>query len=245
MVLRSSSWTGPPEMSVPGRAFTHRCGAPSATADYFRIAEIERVRAQVPPQLRPVIAWASLLLLAQLSSWVGTLVLDAASNDWRVAGRSDDLILWSVAMCSLALWQIGSRSLRLVVLRRASLILAIATTIVVAMGNVYFGIRSHAQAAASLPERTFVLLSTRGRGPSRTTVASFQRADGSFVDGREATAPSAYARICASVQRLDGPDGYSWVHVREWSRSPRRGELARPIRREECFSNIPLSTLPR
>lgn len=244
--ISSSAWTGPPEsMSMPSRAFTHRMGAPSTTGDYARFAEAERVKALIPSELRPILKLAGWLLVSPVTLWVGNLVLNWASDDWRVADRSSELFLWGVAMFVLAGWQLRSRSLRLLDLRRLVLSMAIVATVGVAAGNVYLGLRSKSEAIASSPERTYVRIGTSGRGPFRQTIATFQRADGSFVDGQPATTPMEYGRICAEVQRLDGPDGYSWVHVRKWSRSPTRGELAWPIRREECFSDIPLSSLPR
>lgn len=244
--IHSSGWTGPPEsMAAPARVFTHRTGEPSATGDYARFAEAERARAMIPAELRPILNLAGWLLVSPVSLWVGNLVLNWASNDWRVADRSGDLFLWGVAMLMIAGWQFTARSLRLLDLRRLLLSLAIVATVGLAAGNVYLGLRSKSEAIASTPERTFVHFGSRGRGPLRKTIVTFQRADGSFVDGRRSTAPLEYGRSCALVQRLDGPDGYSWVRVREWSRQPASGELAWPIRREECFSNIPLSTLPR
>lgn len=244
----SAAWTGPLDEIKPRvryHAFTHGRGEPSITSTYARLAEIERIRALIPGELRSVLKLAGWLLISPVCLWVGNMILTAASNDWRVADRSDDLFLWGVGMLLIAGWQLTARSLRLLNLRRLLLALAIVATIGLAVGNVYLGLRSLSEARASAPERTYVSLFTNGKGPFQTTTATFQRADGSFVDGQPATTPVDYGRTCALVQRLDGPDGYKWVRVREWSRSPGSGELAWPIRREECFSNIPLSTLPR
>ncbi len=244
----SAAWTGPLDEIEPRQRydiFTHGRGEAGITTDYERLAEIARVRALIPTELRPVLKLAAWLLVSPVSLWVGNVILTLASNDWRVADRSDELFLWGVGMVILAGWQLTARSLSLLDLRCMVLALAIVATIGLAVSNVYLGLRSNSEALASAPERTYVRLGTSGRGPFRTTTATFQRADGSFVDGRPATTPLEYGPTCALVQRLDGPDGYSWVRVREWSRSPGSGELAWPIRREECFSTIPLSTLPR
>jgi hypothetical protein len=44
---------------------------------------------------------------------------------------------------------------------------------------------------------------------------------------------------------LDGEYGFRWIRILDRSRAPSRGQLIWPVRREECFSDIPLSTLPR
>ena len=245
--ISSAAWTGPPEpMSAPYPAtFTHLVGGQSVTSDYIFLRDKSRLAAQFPQELRPVVGSAVLLLLAQGTLWIGSRLLDFASNDWRIADQSDRLFLWACGAIVISMWQIASRSTRLILLRRAVLALLIMATIGLAAGNVYLGMRSKAEAIASRPERVYALSTTSGRGRHRRAMITFQRADGSFVNGQPATTPVEYGRACALVQRLDGPDGYSWVKVRQWSRSPTSGQMAWPIRREECFSNIPLSTLPR
>lgn len=188
---------------------------------------------------------ALLLLLSPITLWIGTLILDVMTDDLRVEGHDGWLLLWGLAAALLGGWQLRSRTPNALWLRQALLGLATVATVAIAIGNVYFGIRSNAEAVASASERAYEWHSARGKWPFRTMTSFFQRSDGSYVDGSEAGAPVDYGPRCSLVQRLDGPYGYAWVRVLERSRSPGRGELSWPIRREECFSDIPLSTLPR
>lgn len=230
----SAAWTGPPEaMSAPYRAtFTHSVGAPGVTTNYAYLREKARLAERFPEELRPVVRSAVLLLVSQLSLWISSVILNATSDDWRITDLSGFLSSWAFGAIIISVWQFKSLSRHWVPLRRAMLALLVLATFVMAVGNVYLGLTSKIAATASRPERVYVLFGTRGRGALRRTIANFQRADGSFVDGRPATAPIDYGKTCALVQRLDRPNGFSWIKVRQWSRVP-SGQLAWPIRREE------------
>lgn len=213
--------------------------------DYGQLAESDRLKRLFQQELRPVVRLAALLFLSPITLWIGTLILDVMTDDLRVEGHGDRLLLSGLAAASLGGWQLTSRILRALWLRQALLGLATVATVGIAIGNVYLGMKSNAKAVASSPERVYQWHSSRGRAPFRTTTYFFQRADGTYVDGSKAEAPIDYGRRCSLVRRLDEPYGYAWVRVLERSRSPGSGELSWPIRREECFSDIPLSTLPR
>jgi hypothetical protein len=50
---------------------------------------------------------------------------------------------------------------------------------------------------------------------------------------------------CFSVRQYKGPFGFSWIKVLETTPRPVDSELWWQIRREDCFSNKPLSSLGR
>lgn len=241
----SSKWTGPPDEQLAPRrgAFTHRIGGHSVASDYQRFLAAQRAAAAMPPEVRRVIRLAMLLLFSPVLLWLAWLLLQSATREAIAQDNSHVLIWWGLGSIGLSLllvmnWRAGN----LVWLRKAILAVALLATVAVAIGYVYLGIDAYAHARASAPERTFELRSSCGR---RCVENLHQRADGTTVQGARMGRPLAQARSCALVQRLDGEYGFTWVRVLERSRVPGRGQLAWPISREECFSDMPLSSLPR
>lgn len=240
----STKWTGPWKAIRPHRGiFTHAPGAHGYATDYQRIFEARRAAEAIPGEVRGVMGLGALLLFGSpLILWIAWQVLRWSSSSIIVADNRDVLVAWGLAMIALGLWQVLSRSPRLVLLRKAILLLALVATFAVAAAYLYAGIDARRNARASAPERTYVLARSCGRG---CVTAVHQRADGTTVEGIDMGPPVEFARICSLVQRLDGAYGFSWVRVLQRTRAPRGGELPWPIRREECFSAIPLSELPR
>ena len=243
--ISSSGWTGSLDEQVRPRASTHRIGDHSISSDYRRIAEAQRIAALVPPEVRSVRWLAFIALLSPIALWLAWLLVAYISHDALARDHSGFLTFWGLGVMALAAWQLRSRSAVLIGLRKAFLVALMASTVAIAAAYGYFGIDANAQVVASAPERTFELYRVRGKRPFKKVITWHQRPDGSTVEGINQGRPVPYASTCALVQRLDGPYGFSWVRVLDRSRPPARGQLAWPVRREECFSNIPLSTLPR
>ena len=246
--INSSKWTGPPERMAAPRlrgALVHRYGEHQVSTDFARIsaarADAERIAKEIPPELRGVLGRAWLLLASPLLLVAAALIVHSTGGDLIVEDNKSYLLAWGFGVAALALSQMVSQSLLLVWVRKAILVSAIIGTFCVAVGYIYVAARSRQDAVASAPERTYELYRTTG---SRAARILHQRADGTLMAGGR-WAPVPHATTCALVQRLDGHYGFSWVRVLERSRSPRRTELHWPIRREECFSDIPLSSLPR
>ena len=243
----SSKWTGPVEDGLqrkhPG-AFTHAAGQHSITNDYFHLMESERAANAIPPAVGGVMRLGWMLLFSPAALWLGWLIVDLVTPDIMVGDNRAPLMLWGLAAVALGAWQARSRSRYLIALRKAVLSVGIVATVAAAVVYSYLGISAHGEARASIPERSFELVKTSGRRIKSTTVWH-QRADGTTVEGSRKGRPLPYSRTCALVQSLDGPHGFSWVRVLERSRAARRGQLDWPVRREDCFSNIPLSSLPR
>ncbi len=242
----STDWTGPLDDQRRPGAFTHQVGQFSITSDYQRILESERAAALIPPDVRRVMgfAWA-LLVLSPLVLWLARLIVGMIARAELVQDNRHVLILWGLGAISLAVWQVVSRSRALIAIRKAFLTIALIATIVVAVAYVYVGFGAYAHATPSAPERTYEWYQTSGRSPFQRVVTFHQRPDGTTVEGADSGRPFAYGTTCALVQRLDGDYGFSWVRVLDRSRLAGRGQLSWPVRREECFSMIPLSRLPR
>lgn len=243
--ISSSDWTGPPGLEPRFGAFTHRIDQHSIASDYQRIQEAQRAAAAIPPEVRAGRRLAMLLLLSPVSLWLAWLLVGFATHDVMVRSHGSFLVLWGLSVMALAAWQLQSRSVVLIGLRKAFLSAACAATIAVSIAFAYFGIDAYAHAIARAPERSFELYKVYGRRSFKHVVYWHQRPDGTTVEGFNHGRALPYAQTCALVQRLDGRYGFSWVRVLDRSRAPRRGQLIWPVRREECFSSIPLSSLPR
>lgn len=249
--IDSSRWTGPEENLAAPRergAFVHRYGEHQISTEFARLAaaqiDAERQAKAIPPELLGVIARAWLLLLSPLLLVIAYRIVHSTSRDLLVQANSGYLMAWSAGVIAIALSQITSRFPRLVAIRKTVLVAATVATVGVAGGYIYLAAKSHREAVGLAPERTFEFHESTGRRSFRTTKIYHQRADGTLLLGGH-RAPLPYGTTCALVQRLVGDYGFSWVRVLERSRSPGRHQLRWPIRREECFSDIPLSSLPR
>lgn len=241
----SKRWTGASDPTTRRTGlFLRRLGDPQYATAYHRFAEIDRERTAMKPELTGVVMLALLLIVSPLVLWTAWGLMRALTGDFLVRDNGVYLSGWGGAMVALSIWQIRSRSLRWIPLRKAALVAGIIGTFGLGGAYVYGGVRAHDAAIATAPERTYQLCRSRGRSPFRMTTCHHQRADGSTLEGRRAVVPVAYGSVCALAQRLDGPNGFSWVRVLERSRAPDRGQLTWPIRREQCFSTTPLSKLP-
>lgn len=246
----SSDWTGPSSIAAPRvrGALVHRYGEHQVSTDFARIAaaqaDAERKAKEKPPELRGVLGRAWLLLVSPLLLVVANQIVHSTGRDLIVQDNKAYLFAWGFGVAALALSQMVTKSLALIWARKAILVGAFLATVGVTGGYIYVAAKSRQNAVVSTPERTYELYRSTGRAPLRRTEILHQRADGTLL-GRGRWKPVPYATTCALVQRLQGQYGFSWVRVLERSRPPRRTGLHWPIRREECFSDTPLSSLPR
>ena len=242
--ISSSDWTGPVEPSYKRGAFTYGAGQGSTSSDYQRLLIKQRPPFEFPPETGVTRRLAAWLFLSPAMLWLAWLIVGSASNDWLFRDNRNFLVIMGLGMMAIAAWQFQSRSIALVGLRNRLLAVMLGAVVACSGGYVWAGIDSHAQALASAHERTFELWATKGSRIHRTIVWH-QRADGSNIEGFKRERPLPYSHTCALVQRLDGRYGFSWVRVLDRSRPPAAGQLSWPVRREDCFSEIPLSALPR
>ena len=245
--ISSNDWTGDPETQAADRGIvvrTHRLGEPVYVNDFDRIADQERRTSGFPPELRGLLRLAGVALLSPLFVFFGWIAVQMTTRE--VIGQDNRvyLLAWSFGVAALALSQIVSRQTALIGPRKAVMALAIAASVVTSGAYIYLASTSRAKATGSQPERTFELYKTVGSRSFRRTEVTHQRADGTLLEGGY-TPPARWAYACTVAQRLTGDYGFTWVRVLERSRSRQRGELYWPIRREECFSDAPLESLPR
>lgn len=242
--ISSSDWTGPTDKTVRRGAFTHRIGEHAIASDYQRLLAARLEAERVPPEVMRVKTVAAALLISPLLLWLAWLLVGFVIGDPFLWKHTHLLVFWGLGVMALAAWQISSRSRVLVGLRRLFLFGLLAATVILSLGFIYLGMDARSNAIAAVPERTFELSKAQRKRPFRQVVRWHQRVDGSSVEGGRRAKPLAYASTCALVQRFEAPYGFSWVKVIDRSRPPGRGQLIWPIRREDCFSGKPLSTLP-
>lgn len=246
--IDSSRWTGPLEDGHTARRkgiFTHRSGQHQYASDYDHLNDRQRIVALVPPEIRGVVRLGgALFILSPLVLWIAWFTMVAVSGDVILNDNRHILILWGVAAAGLGFWQLMSRSVRLIDLRKILLGIASVATLGLATAYVFAGARAHASAGASSPERTFEIRERRGGHRNSRTVILHQRADGTLVEGGMRS-PLKFGQTCSLVQRLHGSYGFSWIRVVEQSRPPVRGGLNWGIAPQDCFGSIPMSSLPR
>jgi len=242
--ISSSDWTGPAELSPRRAQFTYGSGQHSNSTDYQRILAAQRPLFEFPPETQGTRRLAAWLFLSPLLLWAAWVIVEYSSNDWLFEDNRRYLVITGLGAMAIAAWQFQSRSTGLIQLRDAFLAIMLAAVLACSIVYAWAGINGHAHAIASSPERTFELVTTKGYRIHRTVIWH-QRKDGTNVEGYRRERPRPYSSTCTLVQRLDGSYGFGWVKVLDRSRSPASGQLSWPIRREECFSEIPLSSLPR
>ena len=242
--ISSTDWTGTAESASRQYPFTYGVGQHSITSDHEQIFAARRPLFDFPSETRTTRRLAVWLLFSPVLLWLSWLFAGFATPDQLVTDHSSLLLFGGLGLMVAAAWQVQLRSTAFIGLRNAVLAIALAATCVVAILYPYLAVDAHSRAIASIPERTFELVKTECHRIKRTIVWH-QRADGSNVEGRARERPLPYSHTCALVQRLDGPNGFAWVKVIERSRAPGSGQLSWPIRRDDCFSNVPLSSLPR
>lgn len=224
---------------------THGVAEFGGTTDYVRI------RGELPPEAKRS---PELESLTQLSAWLflSPLVLipawrfgQAGVHDMAISAQGWVLGLWALMVVAIASSQVTSRSLRLIALRKALLGLLHVATFGIAIGYVYVAQSAHAEARPGKPQRAFVYLEGRSRlGGMIPATFGFQLANGSNLAGGRGRKPFEYGS-CVTAQLLASSYGFRWVRVTESTPSPGPGQLHWPVRREDCFSNIPLSEVRR
>lgn len=196
----------------------------------------------MPPEVRSG-RWAAFFaLLSPLLLLLACYGSDAANPDELVQGPGGLLLIPGLLAPVLTFWVAG-RARRGHVRFYRTLQASIGLTIT-ALAIAYTVIAAHAYAAAVAQPaaRTFVVRESCG---SKCVHNVFIRADGSDLLGGERRAPLDYADVCAKVQLLYGRYSFAWLRVLDHSRGGGRGRLLWPVRASECFSDTPLSELPR
>jgi hypothetical protein len=236
--IHSSSWTGEID-----RASTFKPVTPSELANYRRILAARERWDALPPEVKRLKRLAAWLLVAPVALWIAHIVAGFAIQDGFQRDHSGLLWLWAFLAFGLAWLQLRSKSQHMIALRQLMFGAALIATVGAASLYDYAAIMSHARAKGSAAERTFEIYRCRHLGRYCAPYTLHQRADGSTVEGESVGPPLQYGSTCATVQRLAGDYGFSWLRVLE--RSPPQREVQWPIRREDCFSDKPIASLKR
>ena len=244
--ISSSDWTGPTDEEVQRGAFTHRIGDFGGTTDYGQLNYKDPISFALPPELRGVIRLALILLLSPLVLVAGWLTGGLGIRDIVTSEPSGLLLLWGCLIVALALWQLISRWLHLILARTFLLGLLIAATAGISIGYAYVAQRAYAEAVVGKPGRVFRYIagSKRTMFGKRSPIFRHQRADGTDLEGASKRPPLAHGQ-CITAQPIRGRYGFRWLRVTEQTPPRRPGQLSWPVRREDCFSKQPLSDLQR
>ncbi|WP_152569411.1 MULTISPECIES: hypothetical protein [Sphingomonas] len=225
---------------------TYAVGQHSGSTDETRLRR-RRVtpirREPLPPGTLRKSAVASALLLSPVLLVIAHWIVIGSTNDEYVHGEPwARLFLAGTAAMALSVADFLATSRRLVGVRTLVLAAALVGMIGYAVGYTRGALSAHAHASASPAERVLVSYENCGKNCRQ---AVYQRADGTLLNGLGKRPVAEYAPACARVQTLVGERGFGWLRVLERSRSPERHQLFWPVRASECFSDIPLSQLPR
>ena len=246
--ISSDSWTGPPDqrLGYARSAPTYGAGQSSAT-DMYRQLVISQTRPPepLPPRVRTLFRLALISIpISVLTLWLARVAVGFAISDMPLQVHSDWLVLAAGASLILTAIHFASRSARLVGLR----IVMVATTLLGSVGfagwYVLTTLQAHSRAQATSPVRAFEFVRYEGPRHYRRATYWYQQADGRAINGARLGAVPPFASSCVLVQLVKGDRGFTWIRVLDRSRGP-AAEIAWPIRKEECFSDIPLSSLPR
>lgn len=221
---------------------TYATGQHSGSLENPRLIDGTKPRLAPSPELIRARPYARFLLCSPLLLWLSHVALVGSIDAELVEFPFGLLSLAGVAAIAFALWQTRATMRSGGPLHRTKLAVAGAAMVGLAIGYPIIGLQAYGAALMTQPERVLVSYENCGR---RCTRAIYQRVDGSLIWWAEKRPLPAYAPACASVQTLTGNHGFTWVRVRERSRPPARGQLLWPVRASDCFSDTPLSELPR
>ena len=244
--ISSSDWTGPIDRTVRRGAFTHGVGEFDGTTDYAWLSRNDPISLALPEELRSVVRLACWLLVSPLMLVAGWLAGEVGVRGSVMSDPSGLLLIWGWLVFLVALWQLISRSLLLILVRTFVLGLLIAATAVLSIGYVYFAQRAYADAVVGKPERVFqyVAGSRKNVLGRRSAIFRHQRADGTDIEGRSKWPPKPHGH-CITVQPITGDYGFRWLRVIEQMPPPRPGQLGWPVRRDDCFGDKPLAEVGR
>jgi len=224
------------------RAPTHPAGSHGRSTFYEQAVLAERRKSAERPALSSLQITALYVLPVALVPWTAEKVVGLIIADPLVSFSLKAGFWLSFAVAGAAVWQLASKSERLPRVRQWLLILfagGIATSSVFAAGA---AVRSWSSAEVGPPQRAFEFYERCGKRCGRLV---YQSGDGRIIGKGEVRPLPPHGSSCVSVREVVGEYGLRWARVVERSRDSKRGQLHWPVRSEECFSDLPVSTLPR
>jgi len=232
-LIHSESWTGPPEVPNPD-SYLPRI--------YPRVPTKEEIRAAQRKMTRPL-AFGILASGAWMTG--GVILMKTAEILYAVmpAIPVDVPPIWAFGYASIPgflvlMWALR-HELPPFAVRLSSIIGALLYALALILPPLTFYSYLHAEVG---PRHRMQLM----RQNDVVDGAVFALDDGSSVEAQFYWRSHRYINRngeCFSVRKLTGPFGFSWMKVLETPPPPRNSELWWAIKREDCFSNKPLSTL--
>jgi hypothetical protein len=227
---------------VDSRAPTHLAGQHGRSTQYERAILAER-RASASRATFTIMQVTALCVLPlAVIPWAANKIVVSIIGEPLVSFHINVSGMLSIATAAFALWQFLTKSERAPNLRKWLLVgyagcaVAFSVTTSIAMW------RSWSQAVAEPPQRAFEYAERCGKGCRRPV---YQARNGRIIGTDELKPLPPYGPACVSVSEVVGSRGLRWARVVERSRRMERGQLYWPIRREDCFSDKPLASLPR
>ena len=228
-IIHSSSWTGPIETREP-------LSCAGINSESLGLGE---PALPLSPGVRQWAVLVAAVLFSPLLLLGAFYFVHAATPDELWSDRREWLIYWGIGVLALVVRELYAGKPANPGPRSAFLALVLMSTMTFAIWYSHLVFAAHADAISSPPERTFELHRTCGRDCG---YYFHQRSDGSTVEGVRGDNPLPYGNVCTVVQRLDGDYGLTWIRVVDRSPPPSH-EIAWPVRRDDCFSEKPLSSL--
>lgn len=234
-VIHSESWTGPPEGPRPD--WYWRVFPRAMTKEEVRTAQAN-ARNMSRPRANGIVGSLAWLVAG------GLLHFSSRLSVWMIPAIPIDVPpVWLLSITSIVgvilLIRTGSRDLSSMTIRVSWLAATVLFTL-----------------ALLLPPLTLYSYAHADQGPKRRMqfVSPNTNSEGAvfaFQDGASVETPYYwrsqwhYQRNgeCFVVRQYKGPFGFSWIKVLETTPQPTNSELWWTVRREDCFSNKPLSSL--
>ncbi|UUR08796.1 hypothetical protein [Sphingomonas glaciei] len=174
--------------------------------------------------------------------WAADRVVAALIGEPLVSFRIDVGWMLSIAVAAASLWLLVANPPRGEGRRKWLLVAYAGGAAAFAMTTSIATWQSWSHAVAEPPQRAFEFAKRCGKGCWRPV---YQASDGRIIGTGDIKPLPPHAPHCVIVREVVGSRGLRWARVVERSRLRDRKQLHWPVRREDCFSDIPLDSLPR
>jgi hypothetical protein len=217
-------------------------GQHGRSTTYERAILAERRSSASRAGFSPLQVTALSVLPLAVIPWAADRLVSALIDEPLISFRIDTGWMLSIAVAAGAFWLLVAKPQNGARLRRWLLIVYAGCAAVFSLTTAIMTWNSWSQAVAAPPQRAFEFAKRCGKGCWRPV---YQAADGRIIGTDKVKPLPPYAPRCVSVREVIGRRGLRWARVLEQSRQRDRKQLFWPVRREDCFSAVPLSSLPR
>lgn len=224
------------------RAPTHSAGQHGHSTVYESAVLADRRMAVARGSFSRLQIIALCVLPLAIIPWAADRLVGALIGEPLVSFHIDTGWMLSIAVAAIAFWLLVANPQRGARLRMWLLVAyaggAAAFSLVASLATW----QSWSQAVAEPPQRALEFAERCGKGCWRPV---YQARDGRIIGTGGIKPLPPYAPRCVNVREVVGSRGLRWARVLERSRQRDRKQLYWPVRSEDCFSAIPLSSLPR